>query len=117
MRKLLLLVLAVLAWPLAAGAQSFENKDWQVVCDNTRACRAAGYQRDGDAGPGVSVLFTRLAGARSSVTGEVQIADMGEGAKLPSSLKLSIAGKPAGTVVLGRQGNRGELSGAQVEAF
>ena len=117
MRTLLLLALAALAWPLAAGAQSFEDKDWQLVCDNTRACRAAGYQRDDDAGPGVSVLFTRLAGARASVTGEVQIADMGEGAKPPSSLRLSIAGRPAGTVALARQGNRGELGGAQVEAL
>lgn len=117
MRRLLPLLLAALALSGGAHAQSFENKDWQVACDNTRTCRAAGYQRDDDAGPGVSVLFTRLAGPRAGVTGEVQIADNGEGKKLPASLKLTIAGKPAGNVALARKGNQGELSGSQVEAM
>ena len=116
MRNLLLLALAALAWPLSAGAQSFDNKDWQLVCDNTRTCRAAGYQRDGD-GPGVSVLFTRQAGARAGVAGVVQIADNGEGGKLPPRLALSIGGKPAGTIALTREATRGELSASQVEAL
>ena len=29
-----------------AGEQSFQYKDWQMVCDNTRTCRAAGYSAD-----------------------------------------------------------------------
>jgi len=116
MRAVLLLALAALAWPLAGRAQSFDNKDWQLVCDNTRTCRAAGYQNDRDE-QGVSVLFTRAAGPRASVTGEVQIADNGEGGKLPPKLVLTIAGKPAGTVALGRETPRGALSGAQVEAL
>jgi hypothetical protein len=116
MRKLLLCLFALLAWPTAANAQSFENKDWQIACDNTRTCRAAGYQRDGDE-PGVSVLFTRLAGPRAGVTGEVQIADDGEGHRLPASLRLTIAGKPAGSVAMAHESNRGALSGLQVEAL
>jgi hypothetical protein len=116
MRNAALLLLAALAWPLSAGAQSFENKDWQVVCDNTRTCRAAGYQRDDDT-DGVSVLLTRLAGPRAGVTGVVQVADNGEGAKLPSRLTLTIAGKPAGTIAMARESNRGELNGSQVEAL
>jgi hypothetical protein len=119
MRRLVLLTIAALALVLAGGAQaqSFENKDWQVACDNMRTCRAAGYQRDEETGPGVSVLFTRLAGPRAGVSGEVRVADNGEGHKLPASLKLTIAGKPAGNVALARNGNQGELSGSQVEAM
>jgi hypothetical protein len=116
MRTILYFTLAALAWPLSAGAQTFENKDWQVVCDNTRTCRAAGYQRDEDTN-GVSVLFTRQAGPRSGVTGVVQVADNGERGKRPTSLVLTIAGKPAGTIALARESNRGELGSGQVEAL
>lgn len=116
MHPLTFLALAAAAWPLAAGAQSFENKDWQVVCDNTRTCRAAGYQREDDT-HGVSVLLTRRAGARAGVTGAVQVADEGEGGKRPGSLTLTIGGKPAGSIVLAREGAGGELGAAQVEAL
>ena len=32
---------------LAAGP-SISHNDWELACDNTRTCRAAGYHRDGD---------------------------------------------------------------------
>ena len=38
------LALAVLSLPaLAKTGVSFSHKDWEVVCDNTLTCRAAGY--------------------------------------------------------------------------
>ncbi len=116
MRNVFFLMIGALAWPTSAGAQSFENKDWQVVCDNTRTCRAAGYQRDDDSN-GVSVLFTRQAGPRAGITAEVQVADTGEGGKLPPKLTLTIAGKPAGTIAMGRDSHRGDLGASQVEAL
>lgn len=69
---------------------SFSHNDWEVVCDNTRTCRAAGYQSDHDERP-VSVLLTRKAGPRQPVAGELMIGfDDNEPGKLPSVLKLSM---------------------------
>lgn len=47
---------------LAASPQgfSFAHKDWELACDNTGTCRAAGY---GVTMGEVSVLLTRNAGA------------------------------------------------------
>lgn len=47
----------------------FEHKDWEIACDNTGTCRAAGYTEDE-----VSVLLTREAGADQLVSGEVTFA-------------------------------------------
>ena len=97
MRHLVFLVLAALAWPVAAGAQSFEGKDWQVVCDNTRACRAAGYSVDGSDAP-VSVLFSRASGRGMPVYVELQLGTLDARAARPASVAMAIAGKPAGTI-------------------
>lgn len=40
----------------------FTSQDWQVVCDNTRTCRIAGYQAENNSEFPVSVLLTRRAG-------------------------------------------------------
>jgi len=115
MRGFLVLVSAALAAPLAASAQSFANKDWQVVCDNTLTCRAVGYQRDGE-DPRVSVLLERPAGPQASVTGIVQVAN-DEGSRAPAKLALMIGGKPVGTIAMDRATNRGALSASQVESL
>ena len=51
---------------LAASPQgfSFAHKDWELACDNTGTCRAAGY---GVTMGEVSVLLTRNAGAAQHV--------------------------------------------------
>ena len=68
----------VFAAPLSAatGAEpvSFEHQDWELVCDNTRTCRAAGYQDEEVSAP-ISVLLTRKAGPCTAVTGQVALAD------------------------------------------
>ena len=95
MRALLLLsVLGAAAWPLAAGAQSFEGGDWQVVCDNTRTCRAAGYSVDGSDMP-VSVLLVRAAGGAAAVYGELQLGTLGDHAAHPASVNLATGGRTA----------------------
>ncbi len=110
-------LLAVLSLP--AGAQTFEHKDWQLACDNTRTCRAAGYQRDGDdTAHAVSVLFTRAAGPGTKVAGELQLGDADESAPHPQSVRLAIAGKAAGTIKLdGKDSNHAELPPAIVAAL
>lgn len=113
--RLLSLLLAIAAAPgLARSAQAeeklpglyFSHADWELGCDNTGTCRAAGYQAGQD-GPPVSVLLTRTAGPGAPVSGQLHIGDAnadGARAKLPSVLKLTlrIDGKSAGTVSAGR---------------
>ncbi|MFX9065572.1 DUF1176 domain-containing protein, partial [Acinetobacter baumannii] len=71
---------------------SFDHKDWQLACDNTRTCRAAGYSVDGDEMP-VSILLTRKAGPGQAVTGEVMIGNLDNEEmfkKLPEVIKLTM---------------------------
>ena len=62
------------ACPVHAADAAFDHEDWQLVCDNTRTCRAAGYQSDAADMP-VSVLLTRKAGAGTAVAGRVMLGD------------------------------------------
>mgnify|MGYP003488636635 FL=1 len=71
---LLLAMTAPAAFSAQAVDAAFEHEDWQLVCDNTRTCRVAGYQRD-DADMPVSVLFIRKAGAGAAVEGRVMLGD------------------------------------------
>ena len=71
---LALSLIAVL--PFAATAFDgfhFSHKDWEVACDNTGTCRAAGYQREADIDRPVSVLLTRKAGEDAPVMAELSI--------------------------------------------
>lgn len=58
---------------IAAASLEFNHQDWQVVCDNTRTCRLAGYQDENNSDLPVSVLLVRRAGANASVEGKVKI--------------------------------------------
>jgi hypothetical protein len=101
MRGVVFLVLAALAWPVAAGAQSPDSRDWQVVCDNTRSCRAAGYSAEGSDNP-VSLLLARASGPGQPVVGELQLGTLDARAVRPPSVALAIGGKPAGTIRIDR---------------
>lgn len=57
---------------VTVSAVDYSHHDWQVVCDNTRTCRIAGYSSYGSDMP-VSVLLTRPAGATAAITGEVKL--------------------------------------------
>ena len=61
-RPLPLLLSCAVAFAASAGETAeapvaFSHGDWELVCDNTGTCRAAGYQQDGESLP-VSVLLT-----------------------------------------------------------
>jgi Protein of unknown function (DUF1176) len=45
----------------------FQHKDWEVACDNTRTCRAAGYPAEGSSGARASILLSRKAGANTPI--------------------------------------------------
>lgn len=101
---------------------NFSHHDWEITCDNTRTCRAAGYQSDeGDALP-VSVLLTRKAGPRQPVTAQLQIGNYGNDElmdKLPSTLKLAmkINSQPLGTVTVNKKDLIADLSRKQTDAL
>jgi hypothetical protein len=99
-----------------ATAQSFEHKDWQLACDNTRTCRAAGYQPDGGDAPPVSVLLTRAAGPGTPVDGELQLGTMDDDAPRPGSVRVAVGGQAVGTVKLDGDGH-GVLPAAVTQAL
>ena len=123
-RPALLITLALAcATATASGAEPpslrFSHGNWELACDNTRTCRAAGYhaegasddEEDGAGGGGnreampVSVLLTRQAGPNTPVKGELQIGNPGEEQetdRLPPKLNLTmrINGQPHGKVLI-----------------
>lgn len=93
------MAMLVLSSPVIAQSSgaSFSHKDWEVVCDNTLTCRAAGYSAE--EGTGGSVLLTREAGASTTVEGELMLAELqSESASSASKLTLLIDEQPAGEV-------------------
>lgn len=48
--------------PLPEAPPIFFYKDWELACDNTGTCRAAGYQNESSDSEPVSLLITRAAG-------------------------------------------------------
>ena len=101
-----LLALAVMSAPLMAqeSARPFSHKDWEVVCDNTLTCRAAGYSAE--QGSGGSVLLTRHAGPGTAVSGVVMLAEAeSEGEAPAANLTLWINDQPAGQLKPGKDGD------------
>lgn len=95
MRIVTLAVLGLLATPLlqASPLQGvfFAHKDWELACDNTGTCRAAGYS----AGQ-VSLLLTRPAGPGENITLEVAFAQQTQGQPPREDALLLINNAPAG---------------------
>lgn len=110
--------LAFADWP---SGLSFFHHDWELACDNTRTCRAAGYHRDGDE-LGVSVLLTRKAGPNQPVTGQLMIGHYDENPtldSLPAEFKLSlrINEQPVGQVTIAKNSLVANLTSKQVAAL
>lgn len=107
MKKTLLTTLITL--PFAAHAvedKRFYHEDWQVICDNTGTCRAAGYQNEDndsrDYPLSISMLITRAAGENAPV--EMKIQAIPEVFEKPEDLNfsatLSLNGKALGDIAL-----------------
>ena len=101
----------------------FQNKDWELACDNTRTCRAAGYHAEGDDAPPVSVLLTRRAGRDQNVEGQLQLGgggdEDGQGKKPPTqfTLTMKINGQNLGTVAMRSDTRIASLSKPQTSAL
>lgn len=116
-----LLTLSLCAQAAPDAGLSFSDNDWQLVCDNTRTCRAVGYHSDDDE-MAVSVLLTRKAGPRQPVTGEIMIGRYDENEalnKLPSvfTLSMRINKRVVGQVVIRKDSLVVNLSAKLVDAL
>lgn len=116
------LFLAGQAAAAPATGLSFSHHDWEIACDNTRTCRAAGYHPDDREANAMSVLLTRKAGPQQPVRAQLQLGDAAAEpavAQLPAhaTLQLRIDGKPQGTLALGKDGVSAEIPAPQVAAL
>lgn len=104
------MALAALALPVSVQAEEarglrFEHQDWMLVCDNTRTCRAVGYQGYDD-DQAVSVQLTRKAGPNEPVNGTVKIGEIDleeeqfDALIADASLSLVIDGQRVGAVAV-----------------
>ncbi len=125
MRIFSAIIAALLPMYAAAFSPSglqFSHNQWELACDNTGTCRAAGYGVGADDEHTVSVLLTRAAGAGQPVRGTIMIAKYGDNAAvdvLPAkfSLELSINGEGHGALAFDKESLRAELSKQQVDAL
>ncbi|WP_338770600.1 DUF1176 domain-containing protein [Massilia sp. METH4] len=121
MKTLIAPLLAALALPSFAGepaGTTFTHHDWELVCDNTRTCRAAGYQAD-DAEPAVSVLLERQAGPGQPVKARMRLGSYDPEAPVPKGgvVTMKIDGHTEGQVKIDRKEMLGILSAAQTQAL
>lgn len=95
----------------------FSHHDWELACDNTRTCRAAGYQGDDGASLPVSVLLQRKAGPDEPIVAELRLGDADESLPRPPSVTMRIDGRGLGTVELDDALPTGSLSRMQAGAL
>ncbi len=116
---------AISSLSIAAVPVSFDSKDWQVACDNTRTCRLAGYQSESSSNRPISVLLSRKAGGNTKVDGRVKLGGAKEGSakallKLGNRHRVSllIDGKDYGeTQSYSSTTNDADLTETQVNAL
>ena len=117
MKYFLTLLALIFIFPAQADTAKsiqFSNGDWEIVCDNTRTCRAAGYQSDEDELT-LSVLLTRKAGPKQDVTVELMIGDTTD-EQLPDAVEMKINQQSYGSIKL-NSNNVTLLSNSQRDAL
>jgi hypothetical protein len=107
---------SVAAYPRSdLPSTTFSHKDWELACDNTRTCRAAGYHEE-DEEPNATILLTRAAGPNQPVKVELQLAD-DERHPAPDQLAMSIDGRAIGAVRTDPKSSILTLTDAQTRAL
>ena len=96
MKKVILLSLLPLTAMAAPSLKGFEKtyQDWDLICDNTGTCNMAGYPEYYSEHP-VSILFTRSAGEKASVTAQLALLREDVGNK---TAEIILNGQSLGTV-------------------
>jgi hypothetical protein len=99
---------------------SFQHHDWELVCDNTGTCRAAGYQA-GEDQPAVSLLLVRNAGPRQEITARIQLGSASDKdialRERVNTLAIEVNGRSIGIVDLDPVAQSTPLSSAAVAAI
>ncbi|WP_426337141.1 DUF1176 domain-containing protein [Pseudoduganella sp. R-31] len=123
----LIFALAAALLPLCAHAFNpsglyFEHDAWELACDNTGACRAAGYGGNLQKDQAASILLTRQAGPGQQVSGQVMLGHYDEReaiAHMPAKFKLElwINDTATGSLEFARETFVAELSQAQIAAL
>ncbi len=111
---LLIFILAYSAHANTIQPIRFSHNDWEIVCDNTRTCRAAGYQADDDELT-VSLLLTRKAGPNTETTIQLMIGDAIDD-QLPNTVEMKINNQSYGKIKLDPN-NVTPLSNSQRDAL
>ncbi|WUR14117.1 DUF1176 domain-containing protein [[Empedobacter] haloabium] len=124
MRTILILLATCLAGALQAAEPpdvGFTHKDWELSCDNTRTCRAAGYHVEDKEDAAVSVLLTRKAGPNEPVTAQVQLGSYSEDDSATAAragvTSMKVDTRPLGTVRIEPRTMTATLSAQQTEAL
>lgn len=120
--KLLAVVLAAMLGSAAYAQEKpssvrFQHKDWELACDNTRTCRAAGYGKEYRVENSlISVLLTRPAGANAKTKAQLQLMEdhQADGAICPRTVYMQGIAKPNAAVRLGK-GCIGTLNATQLQ--
>jgi hypothetical protein len=118
----------VAASMLAAAAQPkgvyFSHHDWELACDNTRTCRAAGYHSEDSSEEAMrlSVLLVRKAGPGEMVFAQLKLGELDEDSKTPQlpatfSLRMQINENPVGDISIDKNSLSANLSAAQTSAL
>lgn len=111
---LLLAALPAMAQPPEAGL-AFERHDWQLACDNTRTCRAAGYPPQTEV-LGISVLLTRPAGPGAPVGGRLMPREY-DVTEPPGTMRLVVDDVDLGPLEIDPESGTAELDERQVAAL
>ncbi|QBE64386.1 DUF1176 domain-containing protein [Pseudoduganella lutea] len=123
MKILVTALLGACALAAFAGAPAgfhFAHHDWEIACDNTRTCRAAGYHHRGedDDTPEVSVVLERAAGPGQPVKATLRLGIRDEKEWVPKTgVTMHVDGRALGHVAIGSEYLTGELSPAQIQAL
>jgi hypothetical protein len=92
---------------------SFSHNDWQLACDNTMTCRAAGYNSEGDSP--VSILLTRKAGPHEPVLAEVKLGMDDQDNRPSGKLRMRINGRDLGRLIV--DAKSAKLTAKQVDTL
>ncbi|MDR1277036.1 MAG: DUF1176 domain-containing protein [Candidatus Accumulibacter sp.] len=106
--------------PVCPKGLHYYHHDWELACDNTCTCRAAGYQSESDE-QSVLLLLTRKAGPNEHVTGQLMISGYEETpvARLPSTFEVSlyVNGQMIGEVKIRRDSLVADLGAKEISAL
>ena len=97
----------------------FSHHDWEIACDNTRNCRAVGYQsEEGGENLPLALLLERAAGANQAVTAQLMLGDRSEeNIAPPTSLLMKINSQSLGKISVNQQEGIAKLSSTQTASL